>query len=497
MDSIHHYINGASVLGQSGEVLPVHNPATGEVCAEVALASEAEVDHAVACAKTAFAAWRDTPVIKRMRVLARFKNLLEQQMESLALKLSQEHGKVVDDAKGEVMRGIEVVEFLLGSPAMLRGSYSEDVAAGIDCYTVRQPLGVCAGVAPFNFPIMITIWQCAAAIVSGNTFVAKPSEKDPSTPMMLARLWSMAGLPAGVYNVVNGDKRAVDRLLAHPDIQAVGCVGSTPVARHIYETAIQSGKRAHAFGGAKNHAILMPDADLDMAAEAIYGAAFGAAGERCMALPVVVAVGDQVADQLIERLVPMCAGLKVGPGDQPGVEMGPLISAEHLARVKSYVDLGIEEGAKLCVDGRALTVPGHESGFFMGPCLFDRVTADMRVYQEEIFGPVLCVVRVADFETALQLINAHRYGNGTAIFTRDGDSAREFAHRVQVGMVGINVPIPVPIAYHSFGGWKDSVFGDVGMHGGESLRFYTKPKSVTQRWPEGVRAGAGLVMPTH
>lgn len=496
-ECIEHYINGRVVDGKSSETWDVYNPAFGKVVAKVSLANDAEVDQAVAAAKSAFVDWSQTSDVRRSRVVFQFRDLLEQNIDALAAKLSEQHGKVFDDAKGEVMRGLEVIEVICGTPSLTRGTYSENVASGLDCYTVRQPLGVCAGVTPFNFPIMISIWQSAAAIATGNTFVLKPSEKDPSTPMMLAELWTKAGLPAGVFNVVNGDKRAVDRLLVHPDVESVVCVGSTPVAEYIYKTAITNNKRSQAFGGAKNHAILMPDADLDLAVNAIYGAAFGAAGERCMALPVVVAIGDEVADAMVQRLKRMMANLKVGPWDQDGVEMGPLISKEHRQRVLSYVEDGVAAGADLVFDGRDITVPGYENGFFMGPCLFDKATVDMRIYREEIFGPVLTVVRVNDFDTALKLINEHEYGNGTAIFTRDGGTARAFASRVQVGMVGINVPIPVPIAYHSFGGWKRSVFGDIRMHGGESLLYYTKAKSVTVKWPEGTMNDAAMVMPTH
>ncbi len=495
--TIEHFIGGEVVAGNGKQLLDVHNPSTGDVVAQVLMADESDVNHTVAVAKEAFTSWSALSPVKRSRVLFKFKALLEDSMDALAAKLTEEHGKVFDDAKGEVMRGIEVVEFICGAPGLTRGTYSEDVATGLDCYSIRQPLGVCAGVTPFNFPIMISIWQSTAAIATGNSFVLKPSEKDPSTPMMLADLWKQAGLPDGVFNVVNGDKVAVDALLNHDDVESVVCVGSTPVAEYIYKTAIANNKRSQAFGGAKNHAILMPDADLDLAVNSIYGAAFGAAGERCMALPVVVAVGDEIADKFVEKMKAMLPNLNVGDGMQAGVEMGPLITAEHRERVLSYVALGQEEGADLVYNGSDLTVPGHESGYFMGPCLFDNVKSDMRIYLEEIFGPVLCVVRVDDFETALQLINDHEYGNGTAVFTCDGGTARAFAKKVQVGMVGINIPIPVPIAYHSFGGWKRSVFGDVRMHGGEALRFYTKEKSVTVKWPEGTMNAAAMVMPVH
>lgn len=496
MQSYHHYINGKIVESQSKRTLPVLNPALGKAIAEVKLANKEEVDAAVAAARAAFANWSATSLVKRARVLFNFKILLEQNIDALALQLSHEHGKIVADAKGEVLRGIELVEMLCGIPSLLKGEFSANVSNGIDCYTMRQPLGVCVGVTPFNFPIMISIWQFASAIACGNTFVVKPSEKDPGVVLKLAELMQQAGLPNGVLNVVNGDKTAVDALLHHPDVVAITCVGSTPVAEYIYKTAIDQGKRAHCFGGAKNHAILMPDADFEQAANAILGAAFGAAGERCMALPVVVAVGDATADRLVNYLIEKLPNLKIGKGDEPDVEMGPLISKEHLERVQSYVDLGVKEKATLVIDGRDLKVKDYPHGFFMGPCVFDHVTPRMRIYQEEIFGPVLCIVRVATFAEALDLINQHLFGNGTAVFTQHGGIAREFAERVRVGMVGINIPIPVPISYHSFGGWKASVFGDLGMHGMESIRFYTRPKSVTVTWPTGDLHDA-FAMPTH
>lgn len=493
MGYIHgHFINGSTVSGS--DLLSIDNPATGDKVGSVAMASSAEVNQAILAAANAFPAWSATTPIRRARILYQFKALLENHLDELAAMVSREHGKVLDDAKGEVMRGVELVEHMCGIPNLLKGEFSQDVGSGIDCHTVRQALGVCAGVTPFNFPIMVSIWQFVSAIACGNTFVLKPSEKVPSAPMRLAELLKEAGLPDGVFNVVNGDKTAVDVLLNDDRVKAMACVGSTPVAKYIYETGIQNGKRAHAFGGAKNHAILMSDADIDDAANAILGAAFGAAGERCMALPVVVAIGDDIADQLVERLVSALPNLKVAPGDVAGAEMGPLISAEHRDRVKGFVDAGESAGAKLLVDGRDFVVEGSEQGYFFGPCLFDHVTPEMSIYQEEIFGPVLCVLRVADFETALSLINNHPYGNGTAIFTRDGEAARSFASRVQVGMVGINVPIPVPVAYHSFGGWKASVFGDLAMHGEESVRFYTRPKSITTRW---TKSGSAFVMPVH
>ncbi|MGB5496910.1 MAG: CoA-acylating methylmalonate-semialdehyde dehydrogenase, partial [Sedimenticolaceae bacterium] len=432
----------------------------------------------------------------RAAVLFRFKELLDRHLDDLAQLVASEHGKVINDARGSVTRGIEVVEFACGAPHLLKGSFSENVGTNVDSHSVRQPVGVCAGITPFNFPAMVPMWMFPMAVACGNTFVLKTSERVPSTALMLAELFSEAGLPPGVFNVVNGDKETVDTLLSHPDVTAVSFVGSTAVAEYVYRTGTHNGKRVQALGGAKNHMVVMPDADLDKATDALMGAAYGSAGERCMAISVAVAVGDETADALIDRLAPRVAALKVGPATDPSAEMGPLITRAHQERVRGYVDLGVEEGAKLVVDGRDIQVPDHPNGFYLGGCLFDDVTSDMRIYQEEIFGPVLVVVRMPDFESALALVNAHEYGNGTAIFTRDGDTARTYASRVQVGMVGVNVPIPVPMAFHSFGGWKRSLFGDIHMHGSEGVHFYTKLKTVTSRWPTGIRAGADFHMPT-
>lgn len=492
---VNHFIDGKTVEGKSGRFHDIYNPALGEVAGRVAFSSSEEVKAAVASAQAAFPGWAATTPMKRARVLFKFKELLETHIDELAELVTKEHGKVLEDSRGSVLRGIELVEFFCGIPSQLKGTYSENVGSNIDSYTLRQPLGVCAGVSPFNFPVMVPVWMFIPAIACGNTFILKPSEKDPSAPVRLAELMQEAGLPKGVLNVLQGDKEAVDGLLEHPDVVAMTAVGSTPVAEYIYTTAINNGKRAHTFGGAKNHCVVMPDADIEEVANAILGAAYGSAGERCMALSAVVAVGDDTADALVKELKNKVPELKVGPGTDPEVEMGPLVTKEHLAQVKSYVDIGAKEGAELVVDGRDIQAPGHENGFFMGGCLFDKVTPDMRIYKEEIFGPVLSILRVKDFEAAIQLVNENEYGNGTAIFTHDGDAARTYASRVQVGMVGINVPIPVPVAYHSFGGWKRSVFGDVAMHGDQGVQFYTKLKTVTSRWPKGVRAGAEFIMP--
>lgn len=490
-----HFINGQRTA-PSARSQTVFEPATGQPRGEVSLASASEVEQAIAQAKAAFPAWAATTPLNRARILFRYKALLEQHADQLAELITREHGKVFDDAKGELTRGLEVVEFACGIPHLLKGEHSEQVGGGVDAWSVNQPLGVVAGIAPFNFPAMVPMWMFPIALACGNCFIMKPSEKDPSAPLRLAELLKDAGLPDGVFNVVNGDKEAVDVLLTHPDIQAVSFVGSTPIAEYIYATGCAHGKRVQALGGAKNHMVVMPDADLDQAVNALMGAAYGSAGERCMAISVAVAVGDQVADQLIAALAPKVRALKIGDGMSPGMEMGPLVSAQHLAKVKGYVDAGVSEGAELVVDGRAHKVPGLEQGYFMGGCLFDRVTPDMSIYREEIFGPVLCVVRVPDYASAVKLINAHEYGNGTAIFTRDGDSARQFCNEIQVGMVGVNVPIPVPMAFHSFGGWKRSLFGPLHMHGPDGVRFYTKRKAITARWPTGIRSGAEFIMPT-
>lgn len=495
---LQHYIDGQLVSGNSQRFADVCDPATGEISARVPLASASELQAAVAAARAAFPGWSATPPLRRARILSRFKDMLEQNGEKLAQIITAEHGKVHSDAMGEVVRGLEVVEFACGGPHLLKGEVSENVGSSIDSHSLRQALGVVAGITPFNFPAMVALWMFPVALACGNTFVLKPSERDPSAALFLAQLLEEAGLPAGVFNVVNGDKEAVDAILAHPDIQAVSFVGSTPIAHHIYATGAANGKRVQALGGAKNHMVVMPDADLDKTADALIGAAYGAAGERCMAISIAVAVGDATADALIARLAPRVKALRIGPGTDPQAEMGPLITREHRDRVRSYVDIGVEEGASLVVDGREFRMqrPGFENGFYLGGSLFDRVTPEMRIYQDEIFGPVLGVVRVKNYKEAVALINAHQYANGTAIFTRDGDSARMFAHEIQVGMVGINVPIPVPMAFHSFGGWKNSLFGDHHMHGPEGVRFYTRLKTVTSRWMSGIREGADFVMPT-
>ena len=483
-----HFIAGRRVDGTSGRFGPVYEPSTGAVTACVPFASRAETEAAIADAARAFPAWAATPPLQRARVMFRFRELVEQHLDELAALVAREHGKVLADARGSVQRGLEVVEFACGIPHLLKGELSDDAGRGIDCYAMRQPLGVVAGITPFNFPAMVPMWMFAIAIPCGNTFVLKPSEKDPSCPVRLAELLVEAGAPPGVLNVVHGDREAVDTLLADPRVQAVSFVGSTPVARHVYATAAAQGKRVQAMGGAKNHLIVLPDADLDQAADALVGAAYGSAGERCMAVSVAVPVGDATAAALRERLVTRLARLRVGASFSEEADMGPLITPEHLARVRGFVEAGVAEGAELVVDGRGHTVADHAGGFFLGACLFDHVTPAMSIYTEEIFGPVLAIVRAATFEDALALANQNRYGNGVSIFTRDGGAAREFAHRVQAGMVGINVPIPVPLAFFTFGGWKESAFGDANQYGMDGVRFYTKVKTVTARWPRDVRA---------
>jgi malonate-semialdehyde dehydrogenase (acetylating)/methylmalonate-semialdehyde dehydrogenase len=492
---IHHWVNGREVAGASGRFGDVYNPALGSVASRVSFATTEEVGQALAAAQTAFAGWAATPPLRRARVMFKFKDLIEQNLDALARLISSEHGKVVSDARGEVTRGLEVVEFACGIPHLLKGEYSEQVGTGVDSFSVRQPLGVCAGITPFNFPAMVPMWMFPVALACGNSFVLKPSERDPSASLFLAKLLQEAGLPDGVFNVLHGDKVAVDALLHDPRVAAISFVGSTPIAEYIYRTGTASGKRVQALGGAKNHLVVMPDADLEQAVDALTGAAYGSAGERCMAISVAVAVG-KVADPLIEKLAERARGLKINAGTDEAAEMGPLVTRQHLDKVTGYVAKGVEEGARLVVDGRGVKVPGHESGFFLGGCLFDGVKPDMTIYKEEIFGPVLAVVRVADFESAVDLVNQHEYGNGVSIFTRDGDAAREFTLRAQIGMVGINVPIPVPMAFHSFGGWKRSLFGDHCVHGPEGVRFYTHLKTVTTRWPTGIRKGAEFVMPT-
>lgn len=495
--TISHFINGKTVAGQSGRMHPIYNPATGEVVGQVPYADPKEVEQAIAAAKAALPAWSAMPSIRRARILFKYKDLLEKHIDELAKLVTMEHGKTLSDAKGSVMRGIEVVELACGIPNMLKGWFSEDVGTSIDSHTVRQPLGVCVGITPFNFPAMIPLWMFPMAVACGNTFVLKPSEKDPSCPLRLVELFKEAGAPDGVLNLINGDQEAVNILLKHPDIQAVSFVGSTPVAEYIHTTASTHGKRVQAFGGAKNHGVVMPDVDLEQVADALVGAAYGSAGERCMALSVAVTIGDKLGDALVAKMKPKVEALKIGPGTDPNVEMGPLVTKQHLEKVKSLVDAGVEEGAKLIVDGRNFKPKGHENGYFMGGCLFDHVTSNMKIYKEEVFGPVLCVVRVPNFDAALKLVNENEYGNGTAIFTADGDTARTYASKVKVGMVGVNVPIPVPAPYHAFGGWKRSIFADVHMHGSESVNFYTKLKTITTRWPTGIRAGAEFIMPTH
>jgi len=493
MKTLHHLIGGELTAGTSQRFADVFNPALGEVIARVPLAGEDEIQAVVAAARRAFPAWAETSPLKRARVMFNFKMLLEQNAQKLAEIISLEHGKVVSDAMGEVTRGLEVVEFACGIPQLLKGEFTEQVGTGIDSHSLRQPLGVVAGITPFNFPAMVPLWMIPVALACGNTFVLKPSERDPSAALFLAELLKQAGLPDGVFNVLQGDKQAVDGLLTHPDIQAISFVGSTPIAQYIYETGARHGKRVQALGGAKNHLVVMPDADLDGTVEALTGAAYGSAGERCMAISVALAVGD-IADALVEKLAARARQLKIGVGNDAVAEMGPLVTRAHQQKVAGYIDQGVEEGAKLVVDGRGYRHPGYENGFFLGPSLFDNVTPEMTLYREEIFGPVLAIVRVPDFETAVQLINSHQYANGTSIFTRSGAAAREFGHRIQVGMVGVNVPIPVPMAFHSFGGWKASLFGDHHMHGPEGVRFYTRMKTITTRWPE--KLTAEFVMPT-
>ena len=492
---IGHYLNGQVQDSGAERFSNVFNPATGAVQARVALASQQTVDEAVASALKAFPAWSEQSSLRRARVMFRFKQLLDEHHDELAEIICREHGKVFSDAKGEVTRGIEIVEYACGAPALLKTDFSDNIGGGIDNWNLRQPLGVCAGVTPFNFPVMVPLWMIPLALVTGNCFILKPSERDPSASLLMARLLTEAGLPDGVFNVVQGDKSAVDGLLQHPDIEAISFVGSTPIAEYIYQQGTARGKRVQALGGAKNHMIVMPDADLDQAADALIGAAYGSAGERCMAISIAVTVGD-VADKLIEKLLPRIDRLKVGNGLLPDSEMGPLVTAEHKAKVIGFIDQGVEQGADLIVDGRDLKVPGAEEGFFVGATLFDNVTPEMSIYQQEIFGPVLGIVRVADFASAVALINAHEFGNGVSCFTSDGGVARAFARTIKVGMVGINVPIPVPMAWHSFGGWKRSLFGDHHAYGEEGIRFYSRYKSVMQRWPDSIAKGPEFSMPT-
>ncbi|UZX01738.1 CoA-acylating methylmalonate-semialdehyde dehydrogenase [Arthrobacter sp. CDRTa11] len=490
-----HYVGGQRVSGTSGRYGDVFDPCTGEVQARLPLASRAEVQNVVAAAEKAQPEWAAMNPQRRGRILLAFVELVNRNLDELATLLSSEHGKTLADAKGDIQRGIEVVEFAAGAPHLLKGEFSTDAGAGIDVHSLRQPLGVVAGITPFNFPAMIPLWKSGPALAAGNAFILKPSERDPSVPLRLAELYSEAGVPDGVFNVVNGDKEAVDALLEDPRVKAIGFVGSTPIAQYIYATAAAHGKRAQCFGGAKNHMVIMPDADLEMAADALIGAGYGSAGERCMAVSVAVPVGEETANRLVAKLQERVKGLKVGPSLEKDSDFGPVVTAAAKERIEGYIQAGLDEGATLLADGRGLAVEGHEGGFWVGPTLFDHVTRDMKIYREEIFGPVLSVLRAADYDEALRLCSEHEYGNGVAIFTRDGDAARDFASRVEVGMVGINVPIPVPIAYYTFGGWKASGFGDLNQHGADAFRFYTKTKTVTTRWPSGIRQGASFVMP--
>lgn len=491
-----HYVDGRHVESDSGRFGDVFWPMTGEVAARVPLASAAEVRSVIASAMAAQPAWAATNPQRRARVMMRFVDLLNREMDALALMLASEHGKTVADAKGDIQRGLEVAEFACGIPHLLKGEHTEGAGPGIDIHSTRQPLGVVAGITPFNFPAMIPLWKFAPAIACGNAFVLKPSERCPSVPLRLAELMIEAGLPPGILNVVHGDKVAVDALLDDPDIAAIGFVGSSDIAAYVYARAAATGKRVQAFGGAKNHMIVMPDADLDQAVDALIGAGYGSAGERCMAVSVAVPVGEKVAKALLNKLVPRVESLRIGPSTSADADFGPLITRAHLEKVKAYVDLGVSEGAQLLVDGRGFSLQGYESGFYLGGCLFDHVKPDMRIYREEIFGPVLCTLRARDYEEALSLTSAHPYGNGAAIFTRDGDAARDFASRVNAGMVGVNVAIPVPLAYYTFGGWKRSGFGDLNQHGPDAIRFYTRTKTVTSRWPSGIKDGAEFVIPT-
>jgi malonate-semialdehyde dehydrogenase (acetylating) / methylmalonate-semialdehyde dehydrogenase len=492
--TVNNWINGELQEAQSDRRADVFDSASGEKCAQVVMSSAADVDIALAAAKAAFPGWSRTPVLRRAQVMFRLKALIERDRAEIAALITQEHGKVLHDADGSIQRGLEVVEFACGIPHLIKGDYSDQVGTGVDTWSMRQPVGVCVGITPFNFPAMVPLWMFPLAIACGNTFILKPSEKDPGCSLKWAELLAEAGLPPGVFNVVQGDQVAVNALLEDDRVAAVSFVGSTPVAEHVYRTASENGKRVQALGGAKNHLVVLPDADMNQAADALVGAGYGSAGERCMAISAIVAVGD-AAEPLIERLLPRIEALKIGPGSDNNNDMGPLITAEHRDKVRSYIDLGEQEGAKLLVDGRNHDIT-QAPGYFLGPTLFDHARKDMRVYQEEIFGPVLTMLRVATFDTAIELVNEHEYGNGTAIFTRDGDAAREFANNIEVGMVGVNVPIPVPLAFHSFGGWKRSLFGDMSIYGPEGVRFYTRLKTVTSRWPTGIRAGVDFSMPT-
>jgi malonate-semialdehyde dehydrogenase (acetylating)/methylmalonate-semialdehyde dehydrogenase len=493
---IGHFIGGKLVAGTSGRFADVFDPNTGEVQAKVALASEAELKAAVADAKAAQPAWAATNPQRRARVMTKFVELVNAEKEELAQMLSSEHGKTIPDSHGDIQRGVEVCEFATGIPHLLKGEYTQNAGPGIDIYSMRQALGVTAGITPFNFPAMIPMWKFAPAIACGNAFILKPSERDPSVPMRLAELMMEAGLPAGILNVVNGDKASVDAILDDEDIQAVGFVGSTAIAEYVYSRGCAAGKRVQCFGGAKNHMIIMPDADMDQAVDALIGAGYGSAGERCMAISVAVPVGEDTANRLVSKLMPRVENLRIGPSTDREADYGPVVTGQALERIRDYVEVGINEGATLAVDGRDFKMQGYENGYFMGGCLFDNVTKDMRIYKEEIFGPVLSVVRAKNYEEALDLPMSHEYGNGVAIYTRDGDAARDFADRINIGMVGVNVPIPVPLAYYTFGGWKKSSFGDLNQHGPDSVRFYTRTKTVTSRWPSGIKDGAEFSIPT-
>ena len=496
MRQVGHFIGGKNVAGTSGRTADIYQPMDGTVIGKVALATPAELDAAVKDAAEAQPKWAAVNPQRRARVLMKFLDLIAQNNDELADLLAREHGKTIPDAKGDIQRGVEVIEYSLGVPGLMKGEFTDGAGPGIDIYSMRQPLGVVAGITPFNFPAMIPLWKLGPAIACGNAFILKPSERDPGVPMRLAELFIEAGGPPGILNVVNGDKEAVDAILDHPEIKAVGFVGSTPIAEYIYSRGCAAGKRVQCFGGAKNHMIIMPDADMDQTVDALIGAGYGSAGERCMAISVAVPVGKATADELVKRLIPRVEGLKIGPSTDLSADYGPVVTKAAMEKIKSYVDIGVQEGAKLLVDGRDFKMQGYENGFYVGGCLFDHVTKDMRIYKEEIFGPVLSVLRADTYEEALKLTNDHEYGNGTAIFTRDGDAARDFASKVQVGMVGINLPIPVPLAYYTFGGWKRSSFGDLNQHGPDSIRFYTKTKTVTARWPSGIKDGASFVIPT-
>ncbi|AQT46526.1 CoA-acylating methylmalonate-semialdehyde dehydrogenase [Bartonella choladocola] len=496
MQEYGHFINGKSVKGKSGRQSDVFLPMDGSVQAKVDLATKAEIDEVVKIAAAAQPAWAAVNPQRRSRVLRKFLTLVEEEMKPLSELLAKEHGKTVSDAAGDIQRGLEVVELSLGVPHLTKGEFTEGAGPGIDTYSIRQPLGVVAGITPFNFPAMIPLWMAGPAIACGNAFILKPSERDPGVPLRLAELFIEAGGPAGIFNVVNGDKDAVNAILDNPDIKAVSFVGSTPIARYIYERAAANGKRVQALGGAKNHMLIMPDADLDQVVDALIGAGYGSAGERCMAISVAVPIGEDTANRLMEKLIPRVKALKVGNSLDPSADYGPVVTREAQQRILNYVDIGVKEGAKLVVDGRNFKLPGYENGFYVGPCLFDNVTNEMQIYKEEIFGPVLGVIRAKNYEEALALPTTHLFGNGVTIFTRDGDAARDFVSRVEVGMVGVNVPIPTPVAYYTFGGWKASIFGDLNQHGPDAFRFFTRTKTVTSRWPSGIRSGAEFSMPT-